>query len=107
LHQFDPVAIGVGKPRRLGAVGAAGAFHGTGVHSRPRQRSDGCSEVFDLDDQVAEPGADVDRAVSGPRAASLVGWARATSRPFQSPTSTCTGEHSAAMVSGIASAVRS
>ena len=40
-------------------------------------------------------------------AASLVGWDSATSRAAQSPTSSCTGEASAAMVSGTTSAVRS
>src|SRR5436309_1984027 len=40
-------------------------------------------------------------------AASLTGWVVATSRAAQSPTSTCTGEARAAIVSGMASAVRS
>ena len=40
-------------------------------------------------------------------AASFTGWESATSRAAQSPTSSCTGEASAAMVSGTTSAVRS
>ena len=40
-------------------------------------------------------------------AASLVGWVVATSRAAQSPTRSWTGAASAAMVSGMASAVRS
>ena len=40
-------------------------------------------------------------------AASLIGWVWATSREIQSPRTTCTGEAIAAIVSGMARAVRS
>jgi hypothetical protein len=66
LHQLNPVAVGIGKPRGLGAVCANRVFQRPGPQSGLCQRADGGGEVVDLHDEVAEAGATVDFSVGRP-----------------------------------------
>jgi hypothetical protein len=64
LHQFNPVAVAIGKPRGLRAVFASRVFQRPGPQSSLCQRLDG--EVGALHDEVAEAGADVDFSLGRP-----------------------------------------
>ena len=54
LHQFDPVAIGVGEPRRPEVLGAVGRGGGFDLHSSSGELGDGRLHGLDLDDQVVQ-----------------------------------------------------
>jgi hypothetical protein len=66
LHQLDPVAIGVSKPRCPRAVGSSGLLLWLRLQAPSRQHLSCGGEIVYLDDEVAKPGANRHRSAGRP-----------------------------------------
>lgn len=66
LDQLNSVAVGISKPRSLGAVRATGPLELAGRQACSGQRIDGLRQVVYLDGDMTESGTDLDRSGGWP-----------------------------------------
>src|SRR5262249_45075171 len=66
LNELDPVPVGIGEPRGPWSLQPTRKFNRTGPQAVARQRLGACDEVINLNDEVAESGADYDRSLAWP-----------------------------------------